>query len=312
VEFSSENSSSESTTEEEAHQSDSDKNRKRHLSKTSSSNTKSAKSVLTKDVTAALDRTKVTDRQAVHLLAATAHSLGHDVGDLTVNRSSIQRARSKHRAQAACEVKQRFNPQSPLTVHWDGKLLPDITGRDKVDRLPVIVTGATEVEQLLGVPKLASGTGRAQADAVMSCLNEWNLQSKIKGLCFDTTASNTGHLSGACILIKKALEQKVLHFACRHHILEIVLEKVFTALKITAVSGPDIAIFKRFKDHWSFIDQAVFETAAGKNEIKPFKATTIQFAEKNLEVCQPRDDYREVLELAIIFVGGTPVRRVHF
>ena len=29
---------------------------------------------------------------------------------------------------------------------------------------------------------------------------------------------------------------------------------------------------------------------------------------QNLEVCQPRDDYREFLELAIVFLGGTPIR----
>ena len=54
--FSSDNSSSESTTEE-AEQSDCDRKRKRPLVKTCS---RSTKLVLTRDVTAALDRTKVT------------------------------------------------------------------------------------------------------------------------------------------------------------------------------------------------------------------------------------------------------------
>ena len=177
----------------------------------------------------------------------------------------------------------------------------------------MIVTGPGDVEQLLGVPKLASGTGQAQAGAVIECLDDWNLRSKIKGLCFDTTSSNTGRHSGACTLIEKALEQNVLYFACRHHVMEIVLEKVFTALKITAASsGPDIALFKRFKEHWPYIDQACFETAAGMEELQSFKDVTVQFALKNLEICHPRDDYREVLELALIFLGATPARGVHF
>lgn len=269
------------------------------------------KAVLSKDVTAALDRTKVTDRQAVHLLAATAHSLGHDVDEITLSRSSIKRARSANREQTATDAKISFNPQAPLTVHWDGKLLPDLTGNKKVDRLPVIVTG-TDVDSLLGVPKLISGTGQAQADAVVSCLNSWNLSQKVKALCFDTTASNTGRFNGACVLIQRALGQSLLHFACRHHVFEIVLQKVFMALKITsASSGPDIAMFKRFKEQWSSIDQSSYLTAAGMTEIDSFGEQTLQFAMQNLKMSQPRDDYMEFLELAIIFLGGTPARGIH-
>ncbi|KAK0055249.1 hypothetical protein Bpfe_015263 [Biomphalaria pfeifferi] len=49
--------------------------------------------LITKDVAAALDCTKVSDREAVYLLASAAHALGHDVQQLPVSRSSIRRAR---------------------------------------------------------------------------------------------------------------------------------------------------------------------------------------------------------------------------
>jgi len=161
------------------------------------------KSLLTKDVTSALDRSKVTDRQAVHLLAATAHALGHDVNSIARHHDQVGAQFNvsdphTHRVETAADLKASFNPQGPLTVHWDGKLLPDLIGTEKVDRLPVIVTG-TEIEHLLGVPKLASGTGQAQADIVITCLDDWNLREKVKGLCFDTTSSNTGHFNGACV-----------------------------------------------------------------------------------------------------------------
>lgn len=109
------------------------------------------KSLLSKDVTSALDRSKVTDHQAVNLLADAAHSLGHNVDDVTVSRSSIQRARFSNRLKTAADVKTSFDPQVPLTVHWDSKLLPDLVGREKVDRLPVIITGI-DAECLLGAP----------------------------------------------------------------------------------------------------------------------------------------------------------------
>lgn len=50
-------------------------------------------------------------------------------------------------------------------IRWDTKILPDITGKDKVDRIPVILSQRSG-SQLLGVPKLQSGTGIAQANAV--------------------------------------------------------------------------------------------------------------------------------------------------
>ena len=43
--------------------------------------------------------------------------------------------------------------------------MKDITGEEVVDRLPVFVSG-NGVDQLLGVPKLTSGTGENTAVAV--------------------------------------------------------------------------------------------------------------------------------------------------
>jgi hypothetical protein len=91
--------------------------------------------------------------------------------------------------------------------------------------LPIIVT-ITDVEQSLGVSKLPSGTGQAQVNAVISCLDDWELRSKVRGLNVDTTASIMGHQSGACVLIEQAIGNDMLHSACRNHMLEIVLQKV--------------------------------------------------------------------------------------
>lgn len=77
-------------------------------------------------------------------------------------------------------------------MHWDCKLLPDITGKkETVDRIAVVITDDGE-EILLGVPKIGSGTGKEQAEACLSTLNDWGLQNRVRGLVFDTTACNTG------------------------------------------------------------------------------------------------------------------------
>ena len=94
-------------------------------------------------------------------------------------------------------------------------------------------------------------------------------------MSFDTTASNTGGHSGACTLLEEALGHDLLFLACRHHVYEIVAEKAFTAMKIAPSTGPDIAIFRRFKEKWNFIDQSIFETAADSIEIADFKDRTV-------------------------------------
>ena len=56
-------------------------------------------------------------------------------------------------------------------MHWTGKFLHDVTDIDtnEVDRLPVLVTSLVDGDtKLLGVPKLASGSGKSAADSTLS------------------------------------------------------------------------------------------------------------------------------------------------
>ncbi|GBP75618.1 hypothetical protein EVAR_99218_1 [Eumeta japonica] len=89
----------------------------------------------------------------------------------------------------------KVQPNTPLTVHWDGKLIEDITGHKTVDRLPILVSGQ-----------------------------------------------------------EQKIEKDALWLACRHHIMEIVLEAVVVQA-LGPSSGPEILIFKRFRSAWPSIDQ---------------------------------------------------------
>jgi hypothetical protein len=110
---------------------------------------------------------------------------------------SIHLQRKQHQAQLVKEIKIKFPIDPTLVVHWDGKHMEDLTGKQHVDRLPVIVTCGEGICQLLGVPKIVAGTGEAQASAVKHLLEEWGLCDRVGALCFDTTASNTGNKAGA-------------------------------------------------------------------------------------------------------------------
>ena len=272
--------------------------------------------IMTPSLSAALDRSKISDRKATFVLAETARSLGHCIDDLNINHSSIKRHREKCRAQCAAALKSDFSGDTPLVVRWDGKLMADLSGKEHIDRLPIIVSGRG-VPQLLKVSKVSGGSGENQSSAVVQCLEEWNLQSRVVGMCFDTTSSNTGVHNGACILIEQKLEKELLHLACRHHIMELLAGAAF-AVSMSPSSDPEVMLFKRFQQQWLFIDQGNFSTSADVSELAdildPVKVQIINFADRQLAASEKlvRDDYREFPELSIIFLGGSPQRGIHF
>ena len=53
--------------------------------------------VVTQTVSATLDRTKICDRKAMMAMVATTQSLGHDVEEIVISRSSIRRFRQQNR-----------------------------------------------------------------------------------------------------------------------------------------------------------------------------------------------------------------------
>lgn len=127
-------------------------------------------------------------------------------------------------------------------------MLEDISGQEVVDRLPIIVSGQS-VDQLLGVPKIESGSGELTATAVYETVSSWGTADKIKSMRFDTTAVNTGTRNGACVLLEQKMQKDLLWLPCRHHILEIMLEAVVVQ-GVGPSTGPDILLFKRFKKFW--------------------------------------------------------------
>lgn len=267
------------------------------------------KSLFSTHVVSALDRNKVSDRAALRLMAPIAAALGHDPSELPLSRSTIQRERKEARKTIFQTIKEYTSFDNPVIVHWDGKILPDILGSDKVDRLPVIVScPADNTDKLLGVPKSVGGTGENSANAVYKKLTEWGLGKKVVGMCFDTTSVNTGLKNGACVLIEHLVEGELLWLACRHHVLEIVLSKVFTFC-FGPSSSPDIPIFKRFKAAWQYIRQDSYQSLGnipGSEDFKQSAVDVLQVALKGKN--QPRDDYMELIELALIALGHTPAK----
>ena len=182
----------------------------------------------------------------MHIVAPALKAAGIVVDDITLSTSSIYRARKTVRVSLADNKKELFKPGTPLVAHFDGKLLPDNDGR-LVDRMPIVVS-RLQVEKLLSIPKLPVSTGKIMGDAVVQALGDWKgVPEWLCGLCFDTTSSNTGIHTGAITVIQRAFDKRLLFLACRHHILEILSTAVFDLF--CKSSGPQIALFGRFKEH---------------------------------------------------------------
>ena len=141
-------------------------------------------------------------------------------------------------------------------MHWDGKLLPGYLRRETTDRLAIIIT-SNGME--LGVPKISSSSGINQAQAVFDTLNDWSLLQNIEALCCDSTASNTGRMNGACVLLERLIDKDLLYFICRHHIYELVLRSTFE-IKFGKTTGPEIQLFKNFGDVWESVDKKKLRT----------------------------------------------------
>ncbi|GBM75703.1 hypothetical protein AVEN_36100-1 [Araneus ventricosus] len=212
------------------------------------------KCFLTLKIMAVLDRFHISQRSAVFILEAVAESLGHNIDELAINRTTIQRHREDFRKTKATRIKE--NEPSFVCVHWDSKLLPALNVRDfKSERLPIIVTYKDE-EKLLGVPKLENSSGKEQAMAVWNVLKDWGLEYKAQILCSDTTSSNTGRINGTITFLELYADREMTYFPCRDHIYELVLRSVFEYELNEVTSSPDVAFFKKIrKKKWNNLEK---------------------------------------------------------
>lgn len=164
-------------------------------------------------------------------------------------------------------------------------------------------------EQLLGAPKIDSGPGKGKriAVAVYNLLVEWRMLNRVQGFSFDTTASNTGRLTGASHALEQLMERNVLYLPCRHHIYELVLREVFE-IKFGKTSAPGVLIFDRFKDRWDEVKTKAYTAGIEDDEVA--KRIPVAMQMKIRDLCkaqlnenQPRRDYEEFLQLILLFLG---------
>ena len=261
--------------------------------------------VLTDGVADALDRCKVSYRNSVHIIGSVANALGHDIKDLVLNKSSFNEARKRLREQKANNLKILLKNQDIqyIVVHWDGKIIPDDILCKKIDRVPIVIS-SRDIEKIIDVPALENGKGVTQAQAIYRALTDWGLHTFVEAVCCDTTNANLGHKAGAAVILEQMLNKNLLYLPCRHHIFELILAAIFS-LKFPGSTGPDVPIFKAFKEFWPRIDKNKYKSGKSKIHLhlRHRIGEIVIFIKDNLQNALPRDDYKELLELSLIFLG---------
>lgn len=194
-----------------------------------------------------------------------------------------------------------------LVAHFDGKFMKDLIGPTKVERIAISVS-FNGTSKFLGAPKVASSSGENIADIVYEKLREWKIVDQVKGLSYDTTSTNAGIKTGAAVLLEKKIGRSLINLPCRHHIYEVVLRSVFET-KLSSTSAPEVPIFERFGKFWPNINKQAFKSGIEDSTIcEKISAAELEhcktFCYAQLAKSQNREDYKELLQLALMFVGA--------
>ena len=261
-------------------------------------------------VTATADRLGLSVRDRCMMAASVANVLDVDLDATNISKNSAWRRSKQERIKITHTIKEEFIVPEKAVLHWDGKILK-MKGNNQSNRVCIYVTGVTPegVRKLLGAPETKDGTGAAEAEVVKNALKEWGMKGEVCAMVFDTTSSNSGAESGACRCLEGWLGFPVLWLACRHHIHELHLKRL-----VQGVTGqtkdPGVALFRRLKSEWHLLEidygkLSTMDFTLLPEWLQEEAKSVLEWAEMELEKnTWPREDYRELLRLTIMVLGG--------
>ena len=102
--------------------------------------------------------------------------------------------------------------------------------------------------------------------------------------------------------------KSLLWLACRHHIPELHIKHASEVLR-GPHRGPGDPLFKQFNEIFQTLDldnRTTWEWSEDSNDWRHQCATSvISWADKHMQLATwPHEDYREMLELVVMFLGG--------
>ena len=133
-------------------------------------------------------------------------------------------------------------------------------------------------------------------------------------MCFDTISSNPGRYKGACIIQKQLLGRTLCTLAVDVMCRSMCRSRLFSGheyfLQMCCCSSASKPSGNGSTIHTSFDDSST--DAYTSDAIADIKDDMVKKLESSVTVTQPRDDYRELMEFATIFLRGVPPRGICF
>lgn len=267
-------------------------------------------------------RLKMTPTQQASFTQGLIAECGGDTSMVAASYATADRSRRKVTAHIAKKIRHEWVPPKLCTLHWDSKMTATLTNHLLAEERVTVIVGDASEMKLLGVPSYKKATDQATgtiiAELTMKLMTEWQCSDRIVNMTFDTTSSNTGHLSAACIAIQNKLQRAVLWSGCRHHIGEVILSHVFNDLKIEASKSPDVTVFTRVRSNWDLLPHSSEHADHFRPEDHSAQAQELLATMRDettaciAEVTEfLRDDYREFAEMSLVFLN-TAKGDVHF
>ncbi|KAG0714811.1 hypothetical protein GWK47_013401 [Chionoecetes opilio] len=164
--------------------------------------------------------------------------------------------------------------------------------------------------QLLAVAKLGSGTGESMAAAVVSALEHGSRGSGSRDVLRHHGIQHRPQKRGLCPHRTENGERPAAFRLSSTPILELVVHAVFVRV-LGCSSSPEHLLFKRFQTSWESIDRKGLRHGnhgGGSGDCSEDVQDealrwTLQVLQEREDLC---DDYRELVKLVIIFLGGAP------
>ena len=98
------------------------------------------------------------------IFAAISNHGGGDINNISLSKSTARRHRATARKEVAATIKENFTCDVGQ-INFDGKLLPNLYGFGKVNRLAVVLIQHPE-NKILSITSTESSTGKVEAETV--------------------------------------------------------------------------------------------------------------------------------------------------
>ena len=122
---------------------------------------------------------------------------GGQIDQCSLSASTSLRQKTSTIAESESNIKSEFASSMPsnIVLHWNGKVIK-YENRRESDEWLAIVLSSPQLDchtQFLAAPRIPDGAGASMKDSLMTTLNVWDIPANnIIGMCWDTSASNTG------------------------------------------------------------------------------------------------------------------------